>query len=318
MLESLFLKALKCENTERPPVWFMRQAGRFLPEYRALRKKHSLTELFHTPELAHKVTHLPIDLLSVDAAILFSDILVITEVFGTQIIFPEQGGIKLLPSSKKIRLDVEETLHYVDTTIKLLKKTLTVPLIGFCGGPYTVAKYMNEVNHEMLKDITQATTQYLLMQIKAGVDAIQIFDSWAGLLSQEEFTTLALPYLREIVEAIRPTNIPVILFSRGSCRFKKELISLNPQAISFDWEEDLASLRAQTPSHIAIQGNLNPDIFKGPQQALQEKVQDILSQMQGEKGFIFNLGHGVLPETPVENAHLTIKMIHDFAPLTNN
>ena len=307
--QKLLLRALRCENTSRPPVWFMRQAGRFLPEYRAMRKLYSLSDLFHTPELAAQVTCLPVDILHVDAAILFSDILVITEVFGYEVIFPAQGGIEMRPPSSKIRLNTEETLHYVDSTIRLLKPALNVPLIGFCGGPYTVAKYMGQINPPMLKQITEATIEYLFMQIKAGVDALQIFDSWAGLLDHESFTRLALPYLKEIVEAIRPTGIPVILFSRGSCKFKKELISLNPQAISFDWEEDIASLRKQTPSHIAIQGNLDPDVFKGPQEPLKEKILEMLESMKGEKGFIFNLGHGVLPETPVENALLTVEAV---------
>lgn len=309
-MNDLLLKALKCESIPRPPVWFMRQAGRFLPEYRALRQNHSLSQLFHTPKLAAQVTCLPVDLLGVDAAILFSDILVITEVFGYTVDFPQSGGIKLHPPDKKMRKNTEETLRYVSDTIKLLKPKLQVPLIGFCGGPYTVAKYMDQINHLMLSDLTQASIEYLLMQIKAGVQAIQIFDSWAGLLSYEEFIKLALPYLKEIVEALRPTGIPVILFSRGSCRFKKELISLNPQAISFDWEEDMVDLREQTPAHIAIQGNLNPDIFKGPQPELKKQVSHILKSMQGKRGFIFNLGHGVLPKTPVENALMTINLVH--------
>ncbi len=308
-MNDLLIKALKCESTSRPPVWFMRQAGRFLPEYRALRKLHSLNELFHTPQLAAQVTCLPVDLLDVDAAILFSDILVITEVFGYTIAFPETGGIKLYPPEKKIRKNMEETLHYVSDTIKLLILKLQVPLIGFCGGPYTVAKYMDQINPSMLEQITEASIEYLLMQIKAGVQVIQIFDSWAGLLSHEEFAKLALPYLKDMVDALRPTGIPVILFSRGSCRFKKELISLNPQAISFDWEEDIGTLRQQTPSHIAIQGNLDPAIFKGPKLELEKKVIEILKQTADEKGFVFNLGHGVLPETPVENALLTIDLI---------
>jgi uroporphyrinogen decarboxylase len=287
----------------------MRQAGRFLPEYRQLRQKYSLSHLFHTPELAAEVTRLPLTILGVDAAILFSDILVITEVFGYEILFPDKGGVELRPPMQQVRLNVEEALHYVGAAITLLKPTLHVPLIGFCGGPYTVAKYMGQVKHSMLSQITEATIEYVLMQIKAGVDALQIFDSWAGLLDEDLFTALALPYLKKIVEAIRPTGIPVILFSRGSCRFKKELISLNPHAISFDWEEDMGFLRKQAPSHIAIQGNLDPQIFKGSPTQLEKKVCEILEQMKGEKGFIFNLGHGVLPETPVENALLTVRLI---------
>jgi uroporphyrinogen decarboxylase len=220
-MEDLFLSALRCENTHRPPVWFMRQAGRFLPEYRKMRQLHSLSDLFHTPHLAAQVTRLPIDILHVDAAILFSDILVITEVFGYEVVFPLKGGVEMRPPASKTRLNTRETLHYVDSTIRLLKPTLKVPLIGFCGGPYTVAKYMGQINHPMLEQITEATIEYLFMQIKAGVDALQIFDSWAGLLEPESFTSLAMPYLQKIVEAVRPTGIPVILFLEGRASLKK-------------------------------------------------------------------------------------------------
>lgn len=305
----LFLRALKCEKVERPPVWFMRQAGRFLPQYRELRKNHSLTHLFHTPELSAIITCQPVTLLGVDAAILFSDILVITEVFGYEINFPQYGGIHLKAPPKITQKSVPETLDYVRKTIELLKPRLEVPLIGFCGGPFTIAKYLNQINHKWLEQITAASIAYLQMQIDAGVDVIQIFDSWAGIGESSDFYTLALPYLEKIVEALRPTGIPLIIFCRGACRFAQELAALKPTAISFDWEQELSHLRSKIPEAIAVQGNLDPNIFRGPLPQLEKSTTHLLHSMQEQRGFIFNLGHGVLPDTPVENALAVVKWV---------
>jgi uroporphyrinogen decarboxylase len=308
-MNDLLLRTLKCEPVSRPPIWLHRQAGRFLPEYRAIRAEHSFRHLIGTPQLAAQITKLPIDLLGMDAAILFSDILVIAEVFGFEFDFSDGKGIRLKEPEKEIRRDVIETLSYVAETIKLLKKELKVPLIGFCGGPYTVSTYMRRTTPEWLEKITAATIEYLQMQIKAGVDAIQIFDSWAGKLEPLDFQTLALPYLKKIVDAIKPTKIPITLFCRGSTRYIKELVSLEPTALAFDWEKEMHELRREVPAHIVIQGNLDPAILQGPLEALQEKAKFILDSMQGEKGFIFNLGHGVVPQTPVENVRWLIDFV---------
>lgn len=310
-MSSLFLQALRCEPIPRPPIWLMRQAGRFLPEYRELRASHSFRHLVTTPSLAAKVTRLPIDLLGVDAAILFSDILVLAEIFGYKIDFSEGKGIQLIPPLKEVE---PQDLNYVAEAILLLKKDLPVPLIGFCGGPYTVAKYMKTVEPTWLEKITTATTAYLQMQIKAGVDVIQIFDSWAGKLTPSDFQIWALPYLKTIVDAIRPTGIPLIVFCRGSCHHVEQLISLSPTALGFDWDKDMATLRREVPSHIAIQGNLNPAILKGPLPLLQKEVDSILNSMQGSRGFIFNLGHGVEPDTPVDNVRWLVNHIKNLTP----
>jgi uroporphyrinogen decarboxylase len=168
---------------------------------------------------------------------------------------------------------------------------------------------MRRTTPEWLEMITTATIEYLQMQVEAGVDAIQIFDSWAGKLDPLDFSTLALPYLKKIVDALRPTGIPITLFCRGSTRYIKELVSLEPTALSFDWEKEMHELRKEVPAHIAIQGNLDPAILKGPLDVLQEKAKSLLCSMQGERGFIFNLGHGVVPETPVENVRWLIEYI---------
>lgn len=311
-MNDLLLRALKCQKVERPPIWIMRQAGRYLPEYRALRAKHSFHELVHTPHLAAQVTHLPIDIFGMDAAILFSDILVLPEIFGFKMEFTENRGMKLLPPAHDITLPLESTLHFVPTTIQLLKKTLPVPLIGFCGGPYTVCRYMERLTPEWLDQITTASIAYLKLQITAGVDAIQIFDSWAGLLPPEDFNTLALPYLKKLIDAIRPHNIPIILFMRGSSHYIPELISLAPSCIAVDWETDLATLRQTVPSHIALQGNLNPSLLNGPLTSLEPSVHHLLSSMQNARGFIFNLGHGIEPAARPENVHWLIRHIQNI------
>jgi uroporphyrinogen decarboxylase len=312
-MNDLFLRALRCETVERPPIWIMRQAGRYLPEYRALRARHSFQELVHTPELAAQVTHLPIDLLGLDAAILFSDILVIGEVFGYEISFVEGPGVKkemkLLPPARAVHLPVEGTLHYVPETIRRLKKTLDVPLIGFCGGPYTVCRYMKEINSQWLDKVTDASIAYLQLQVEAGVDALQIFDSWAGLLSPEEFHTLAFPYLKRLVDALKPSGIPLILFCRGSSRFIPELVSLEPAAIGFDWEIEMKEARLRVPPPIAVQGNLNPTLLEGPLSALEDATNQLLTSMEHKSGFIFNLGHGIQPTASVENVRWLIKRV---------
>ena len=302
-MNDLLLRALKCEQVERPPVWIMRQAGRYLPEYRALRAQHSFHELVHTPHLAAQVTHLPVDIFGMDAAILFSDILVLPEIFGFKMEFTENHGMKLQPPSSDITLPLDSTLHFVPETIQLLKKTLPVPLIGFCGGPYTVCRYMERLTPDWLEQITTASISYLKLQIAAGVDAIQIFDSWAGLLSPDDFNTLAMPYLKKLIDAIKPHNIPIILFMRGSSRYISQLISLAPTCLSVDWETDLAILRQTVPSHIALQGNLNPSLLNGPLSSLQPVVLQLLFSMQNSRGFIFNLGHGIEPEARLDNVH---------------
>ncbi len=308
-MNDLLLRALKCQPVPRPPIWLHRQAGRFLPEYRALRAGHSFRHLVGTPQLAAQITQLPIDLLGVDAAILFSDILVLAEVFGYTIDFTDGKGIQLLEPAHDMRLDVPETLSYVSEAILLLKKDLKVPLIGFCGGPYTVSTYMKKTTPEWLEKITDATIEYLQLQIQAGVDVIQIFDSWAGKLEPDDFHTLALPYLKTIVDALKPSDIPITIFCRGSTRYIKELVSLQPTALAFDWEKEMSVLRQEVPVEIAVQGNLDPAILKGPLDLLQQKTEAMLSSMKGVPGYIFNLGHGVEPDTPVENVRWLIEYI---------
>lgn len=329
-MRPLFLRALACENFEgRPPVWLMRQAGRYMPDYQKLRTKYTLWQLFHTPEIAAEVTLLPMKLLDVDAAILFSDILVVAEMLGKKIVFPEKGGPFVEPRLQTAEdiaalalRPAKETLGYVAKTIELLKPVLEKPLIGFCGGPFTLASYMiggvdpvkawisSDPNtiHALLAKLTHASIEYLRMQIEAGVDAIQIFDSWAGLLPPQQFQEFACRYLQEIVDSLRTSGIPLILFSRGSALYREHLIAIRPNAISYDGPMSMLSLRSGTPSSICVQGNLAPETLCDSPAAIREQVKGLLEGMRAEPGFIANLAHGVLPQTPLENVRLFVDL----------
>lgn len=327
------LNALRCANEGRPPVWLMRQAGRYMPAYRALREKHTLFDLFHRSDLAAEVTLLPLSLLGVDAAILFSDILVIVECLGLTLHFPDKGGPRISPPVRKADalplLDVESTLGYVFETIRRVKAQIEQPLIGFCGGPFTVATYCldswsaepfsvtrqwlaedPEGLHRFLDKITRASIAYIRAQVCAGVDAIQVFDSWANILSMESFDLFCLPYLQRLVEAV---SVPVILFCRDSSLRAGALARLKPACISLDEQGDMAAVRASLSSTIAIQGNFPPSLLKSPLPVIESEVRRRLDPLRGEKGFIVNLGHGVLPDTPFENVRHFVRLIKDFS-----
>lgn len=326
------LKALRCENRESPPVWIMRQAGRYLPAYQLLRKKYPLNELFHQPELAAEITQLPLALFDLDAAILFSDILVIAELFGLKVHFPEGKSPFIEPileneqdiQALSIR-PAEEVLSYVFKTIQLLQGKLSVPLLGFSGAPFTVATYLlqgeartkewiyhhPQTFHLLLQKLTEATITYLKLQIQAGVAAVQIFDSWANLLTYSHFMEFSAPYLKQIVTALKSDSVPVILFCRGSSSLPLELSALEPHAISFDWQKELSQIRSQVPTHIAVQGNFDPHLLKAPIPVITQTVTKLLNSMQGDPGFIVNLGHGILPDTPVDHVKAFVDLIHN-------
>lgn len=324
----LLLDALSGHNqTGRPPVWLMRQAGRYMPSYQLLRARHSLWDLFHSPELAAKITFLPIEELGVDAAILFSDILVIVEALGLTLRFPEGKGPQVEPEVRSrrdvealITLPVQEVLAYVFHTIRLVKRELRVPLIGFCGGPFTVASYcsphlqvwMHEDPasvHALLQKITDVSLDYLREQIRAGVDVVQIFDSWLDRLSFEERRVFAYPYLSQLIEGLKGTSTPLILFSRGSSLFPDELAGLGASCISVDWHHSLHEIRSLLPS-IALQGNFSPELLRSQSlSAVAEATREFCESMQGDPHWIANLGHGVLPDTPFENVRCFVDTV---------
>ncbi|MFY7842610.1 MAG: uroporphyrinogen decarboxylase [Rhabdochlamydiaceae bacterium] len=329
----IFLDALQTRNqAPYPPVWLMRQAGRVLPSYRELRKKHSLYKMFTTPDLIADVTLLPFKELSLDAAIIFSDILLILEELGLKVHFPDnqspfiETGWRSFEDIKKIEAkSYLSCLDFVFEGIKLAVTQLSVPLIGFAGGPFSVATYLLEKGHStdlkntkrflfesphlfhhLLKEITKVTILYLKQQIKSGVSAIQIFDSWAGLLPYGPFQEFSLGYLKMIIKALKDDSVPIIVFCRGSCTFVEELVSINPSCISFDSQKPLSLMRAKVPSHIAVQGNIDPYLLYGDPALIKKHARDLKESMKGDKGFIFNLGHGVLPDLSLDSLKILV------------
>jgi uroporphyrinogen decarboxylase len=330
------IQALHCRNTSRPPVWLMRQAGRHLASYRALREKHTFLEMCHQPELIAEVTLLPIEAYQVDAAILFSDILVIPEALQVGVYFEDGIG----PIIKKPILSVRQIeelsspeditpLEFVKEGIKLLKPRLNVPLIGFCGAPFTVASYMIEGKtsrdfkktkawmyqepggfHALLKKIADWSIAYLNMQIDAGVHALQIFDSWANALSYRQFREFSLNYLEYILRGLKK-EIPVILFCRGSSVFASDLAKIQPAAIGLDWNCQLKKIRKDISYPIALQGNLDPDLLYAPLCKIKEEVNELLNEMQGDKGFIVNLGHGIFPDVSEDAVRTLVECVKE-------
>lgn len=333
-MDSLFLDALHCRNTSRPPVWLMRQAGRYMASYRALRSKYSFLEMCHQPELIAEVTLLPIRQFGFDAAIVFSDILVIPEALGLGLRFEDGRGpiierpIRTSEDVKRLSAPNIASLDYVRKGIEILKKDLKVPLIGFCGAPFTVASYMIEGGssrdlkktkqwmmrdptsfHQLLKVIADWSIAYLRMQVKAGVQAVQIFDSWANYLAHPQFREFSLAYLKYILEGLKGTSVPAILFCKGSSVFAEQLSEIHPAGVGIDWNCDITQMRRVVPQHIALQGNLDPDILYAPKEVIRKEVSRILEGMKGDSGFIFNLGHGIHPDIPEEAVQVLVETI---------
>lgn len=319
-MDQRLLNALHCKNDSRPPVWLMRQAGRYMSRYRELRQKYSFLEMCHQPDLVTKVTLLPIEQFGMDAAILFSDILVIPEAMGLGLRFEEQAGpiferpITTEHDIENLPMSETSLLNFVFEGIKQLKTQLKVPLIGFCGAPFTVASYMIEGKtsrdfkktkkwmltnpkqfHALLEKVTDWSIDYLNQQIEAGVDAIQVFDSWANTLAHRQFREYSLHYLNKILKGIHK-SVPSIVFCRGSSVFAPQLAEINPSAIGLDWNCQIHEMRNRIAGKVALQGNLDPSILYAPSSTLKKEVKGILESMKGDQGFIFNLGHGIFPD----------------------
>ena len=325
------LKALSCQNKGRPPIWIMRQAGRYLPEYQEIRKNHSLEEMFRNPHLICEITKQPVAILDVDAAILFADILHIPLTLGFDVSFLKKGGPVVYPivASSRDLLQihprpVEEVLGFVSKGIALIKEEIDVPLIGFCGGPFTVMTYMTGKKIKkwlysdpasalkLLQMLTDQSIAYLRMQIEAGVDVIQIFDTWASILSLEEFGRFALPFLKQMVQAMQET--PVIVFSRASACFLSEMVSIKPSGIGFDWTYSMDKVRLHVPSNIAVQGNLDPEILYAPIDVIEKETVKLLQSMEGDLGYIVNVGCGILPDIPVDHVKAFVNTVKSFLP----
>jgi len=334
----LLLRAARGEQTERVPVWLMRQAGRMLPEYRAVRARTSgFIELATTPELAAEVTIQPVDLLGVDAAIIFSDILVVPEAMGLPYEMSESRG-PVFPKTIRSMADVdalktadaETDLGYVLEAIRLVKKELAgrVPLIGFAGAPFTLLCYMLEgkgsktfsvakktlftepaLAHALLQKITDSTIGYLKAQVANGADLVQIFDSWAGILSPEQYREFSLPYIAQLCDAI--TDVPVTVFAKGAFFARREMNALNCAVVGLDWNMDIAESRQMLPDK-TLQGNLDPCVLYAPFAEIRRQTRRMLEQF-GTRRTIANLGHGVYPDTDPDKARCFIEAVKEFS-----
>ncbi len=333
-----FLKACCAEPVDRLPVWLMRQAGRYLPEYRELKEKHGgFLTMVRTPELAAEVTLQPLRRFSLDAAILFSDILVIPEALGQPYRFRDTGGIAmeyLLDSSAAIeRLDptgIPEKLAYVGEALGLLHRELDqkTALLGFGGSPWTLATYMVENGgsgnasktkalagsdpkafHALMGKLVTALTAHFRMQIEAGADAIQIFDSWGAACSAYQYQEFSLRWIAAIIQQL-PPEIPVILFARGMAHHAPDLIATGTRVLSVDWTVRLSSLRRIIPPDIAIQGNLDPTLLNGTPECVRKQVTTILDDIGTTPGHIFNLGHGIQPTARIASVEALIETVH--------
>lgn len=334
----LFLRACKRQPVEKTPIWIMRQAGRYLPEYRAIREKSDFLTLCKTPDLAAEVTVQPVDIIGVDAAIIFSDILVIPEAMGMKLEIEEGRGpvfespIRTKDDAKILRdIDPTKELQYVMDALRVTKESLAgrVPLIGFSGSPWTLLTYMVEgkgsktystikkfiyneprLAHELLEKIAHAVAAYLSAQIAAGANAVQIFDTWGGLLSPGDYSEFSLNYISQVISHLQKAEEPVIVFSKGVHTNIKEISKCGADVVGLDWTFDIGKVREKLGKRVALQGNLDPTVLYGTKDKIHEEAAKILESFGAHDGHIFNLGHGIHPDVAPENARELVKFVH--------
>lgn len=334
----LFLRALKGETVERPPVWMMRQAGRYLPEFMELKHKYDFFTRCQTPELASEITVQPIRRYGMDAAILFSDILVIPQAMDIEVEMKPNFG-PYLPNpirskedlEKVIVPDIQDTLGYVMKAITLTKEKLNdeIPLIGFAGSPWTILCYcvegqgsksfdkarglcfsQPEVAHQLLQKITDTTIAYLKAKVEAGVNAVQVFDSWGGMLSPTDYQEFSWPYIQQIVDALKDLA-PVIVFGKGCWFALKEMAKSGASAVGVDWTCSAQNARYLTGGNITLQGNFDPARLLSPPAEIKKRVTQMINEF-GKDKYIVNLGHGILPNIPLENAKAFIDAVKEY------
>jgi len=340
MINERFLKACRREPVDCTPVWFMRQAGRYMAEYRALRAKHSILELCKTPELAAQVTLQPIDRFPLDAAIIFADILLPLEPMGLRLEFAAgEGPVIHNPVRDQAavdRLNVIDggELDYVADAIRQARRALNgrVPLIGFAGAPFTLASYAIEGGssrnylltkqlmygepkawHQLMDKFARVITGYLRRQIKAGAQAIQLFDSWVGCLSVGDYVEYVQPHVQLIFEGLKREGVPMIHFGTGTSAMLRQMREAGGDVIGIDWRINLDEAWAMVGHDVAVQGNLDPLTLFAPLHEIERRVADILRRAGGRPGHIFNLGHGILPTTPIDHVAATIDMVHKLS-----
>jgi uroporphyrinogen decarboxylase len=343
MVNDLFLRACRREKVERTPVWMMRQAGRYLPEYRAVRAKHDFLTLCKTPELAAAVSVQPVDIIGVDACIIFSDILVVPEAMGMELVVEEGKGSPRFPHPLRSRADIDslkvpdpnQKLKYVMDAIRLTRTHLNgrVPLIGFAGSPWTLATYMVEGRgsknfrhikefvygnprdaQALLEKLARVVAAYLNAQIEAGAQAVQIFDTWGGVLPQEEFREFSLRSISLVMQLLRRNNAPVIVFCKDCGHSLEAIADTRPDVVGLDWTVDIGRARDMVGSYVALQGNLDPAMLYAPPERIRSGVRTILEKFGEGPGHIFNLGHGILPDIPVEHAKAFVQAVKEESP----
>jgi uroporphyrinogen decarboxylase len=342
MSEHLFLRACRGETVERTPIWIMRQAGRYLPEYREVRSKIDFLTLCKTPELATKVTLQPIDRFGMDAAILFSDILVPAEALGLKFDF-NPGPV--LENPLRTAADIEalqvaapqDTVPFVFETIRMLRRELAdrVPLIGFAAAPLTLSVYLVEGQgsknfdqikrllygdpssaHALLEKIVDLTVRYLKAQVEAGAQAIQLFDTWAGLLDRSTYREFGLRYARRVLDELRPSGVPLIYFALNSNHLLEEVRECGADVVGADWRLPLDEVSVRLGQRFPLQGNLDPCVLLTSPEVVEQRARQVMQRARDLPGHIFNLGHGVLPPTPVENVEALVRAVRENGETT--
>ncbi|HYM76736.1 MAG TPA: uroporphyrinogen decarboxylase [Candidatus Dormibacteraeota bacterium] len=337
---SLFVRACKSQPVDRTPVWFMRQAGRYMSEYRAVRKQHSLLEICKKPVIAAEVTITAAEILGVDAAIIFADLLLPLEVMGLPFHFSAgEGPVIEKPLRSKedianLRTDRAAELGYVSEAVALVAKHFAnrVPVIGFCGAPFTLASYMIEGGgsrnyvhakkmmynspadwDSLMAKLVAVTCEYSAEQVRAGADAIQIFDSWVGCLSVEDYRRYVLPHVTGMVKRLQKTGVPIIYFGTDSATLLPAMEETGADVIGLDWRIPLDEGWERVDYKTAVQGNLDPVLLFAGWKELKSRAEDILRRADGRPGHIFNLGHGILPETPVDNVKNLARFVQEYS-----
>jgi uroporphyrinogen decarboxylase len=337
---SIFVRACKSQPVERTPVWFMRQAGRYMPEYRAVRKQHSLLEICKNPALAAEVTITAAEELGVDAAIIFADLLLPLEVMELPFHFSAGEGpviekpVRTRHDIARLRTDRAAELGYVSEAVSQVARHFAdrLPVIGFCGAPFTLASYMiegggsrNYVNtkkmmynspsnwDDLMHKLVEVTAAYSAEQVRAGADAIQIFDSWVGCLSIEDYRRYVLPHATSLIARLQKTNVPVIYFGTDSATLLPAMNETGAEVIGLDWRIRLDEGWRNLGHRCAVQGNLDPVLLFADWKELESRAEDILRRAEGRPGHIFNLGHGILPETPVENVKNLARFVQEYS-----
>jgi uroporphyrinogen decarboxylase len=340
---SLFVRACKSKPVERTPVWFMRQAGRYMKEYRAVRKQHSLLEICKTPELAAEVTITAAESLGVDAAIIFADLLLPLEVMGLAFHFAAGEGpvigkpVRTSEDVAQLRTDSTGELGYVSEAVRLVAKHFEgkLPVIGFCGAPFTLASYMIEGGgsrhylhtkkmmynspagwDELMRKLVDVTGEYSAAQVRAGADVIQIFDSWVGCLSIEDYRLYVLPHVAKLVKRLQKSGAPIIYFGTDTATLLPAMNETASDVIGLDWRIPLDKGWSTLDYRCAVQGNLDPVLLFADWKELKSRAEHILRLAAGRPGHIFNLGHGILPETPVENVKSLARLVQEHSPAT--